>query len=304
MIYIFQKGIKKAAFAAETENCMKRAICLLLCPVCVLLFSACGKKPVISTEAPTTSVINLMPDGSIIVGELPGGQYAAPNANVQQPSAPVATPTEAPTTEAQIDWIIDVYNTVYNNTKADASFLGSDSIVISDISVDGIKNSGVDSIVHSVMEAVYKPQNLPLPPYSTENPFPVCIFHVEDAQTAEWKDLGNGQAEIVIYPKQSINSTLGTGQGKMFNVINDISVIFDYMPNFAYGWSEGDIASNVKTIYDGGYCRVVYDRVSMKMISAEYVMKLSVEISNFEILFAGHNVSVAMTYTQTFPAVG
>ncbi|MBR3954208.1 MAG: hypothetical protein IKJ63_01895 [Clostridia bacterium] len=281
---------------------MKRAICLLLCLVCVLLFSACGKKPVISTEAPTTSVLNLMPDGSIIVGELPGGQYADPNANVQQPSAPVATPTEEPTTEAQIDWIIDVYNTVYNNTKADVSFLGSDSIVISDISVDGIKNSGVDSIVHSVMEAVYKPQNLPLPPYSTENPFPVCIFHVEDAQTAEWKDLGNGQAEIVIYPKQSINSTLGTGQGKMFNVINDISVIFDYMPNFAYGWSEGDIASNVKTIYDGGYCRVVYDRVSMKMISAEYVMKLSVEISNFEILFAGHNVSVAMTYTQTFPA--
>ena len=281
---------------------MKRAICLLLCLVCVLLFSACGKKPVISTEAPTTRVLNLMPDGSIIVGELPGGQYADPNANVQQPSAPVATPTEAPTTEAQIDWIIDVYNTVYNNTKVDASFLGSDSIVISDISVDGVKNSGVDSIVHSVMEAVYKPQNLPLPPYSTENPFPVCIFHVEDAQTAEWKDLGNGQAEIVIYPKQSINSTLGTGQGKMFNVINDISVIFDYMPNFAYGWSEGDIASNVKTIYDGGYCRVVYDRVSMKMISAEYVMKLSVEISNFEILFAGHNVSVAMTYTQTFPA--
>ncbi len=291
---------------------MKKSICFLLVVVCVFGFSACGKKPVISTEAPTTSVINLMPDGSIIVGELTSGQYAQyvdPNVNAQNPqtqqtTAPVEQQTVAPTTEAQISWIIDVYNTVYNNTKADASFLGSDNIVISDITVDGVKNSGVDSIVHSVMDAIYKPQNLPLPPYSAENPFPVCIFHEEDAQSAEWKDLGNGQAELIIYPKQSINSTLGTGQGKMFNVINDISVIFDYMPNFAYGWSEGDTASNVKTVYDGGYCRVVYDRVSMKMISAEYVMKLTVEISNFEILFAAHNVSVVMTYTQTFPAVG
>ncbi len=285
---------------------MKKAICLLLVAVCVLSLSACGKKPVISTEAPTTSVINLMPDGSIIVGELTGdpyAQYTSPDANAQT-TAPVVQQTVPATTEAQIGWIIDVYNTVYNNTKADANFLGSDSIVISDIMVDGVKNSGVDSIVHSVMEAIYKPQNLPLPPYSTENPFPVCIFHEEDAQSAEWKDLGNGQAELIIYPKQSINSTLGTGQGKMFNVINDISVIFDYMPNFSYGWSEGDTKDNVKTIYDGGYCKIIYDRVSMKMISAEYVMKLTVEISNFEILFASHNVSVAMTYTQTFPAVG
>ncbi len=283
---------------------MKKAICIFLCLALVLLLAACGNKPVISTEAPTTSVINLMPDGSIIVGELTQGQPADPDAQVQQTTAPVVQPAEVATTQAQIGWIIDVYNTVYNNTKADASFLGSDSIVISDIMVDGVKNSGVDGIVRSVMEKIYTPQTLPLPPYSTENPFPVCIFNEEDAQSAEWKDLGNGQAELVIYPKQSVNSTLGTGQGKMFNVINDISVIFDYMPNFAYGWAEGDTASNVKTIYDGGYCRVVYDRVSMKMISAEYVMKLKVEINNFEILFAGHNVSVEMTYTQTFPAVG
>ena len=113
-----------------------------------------------------------------------------------------------------------------------------------------------------------------------------------------------GRIVLIPFPKQSVNSTLGTGQGKMFNVINDISVIFDYLPNFAYGWSEGDTASNVRTVYDGGYCRVIYDRVSMKMVSAEYVMKLTVEISNFEILFASHSVSVAMTYTQTFPAVG
>ena len=147
--------------AAETEKCMKKAICLLLVAVCVLSLSACGKKPVISTEAPTTSVINLMPDGSIIVGELTGdpyAQYTSPDVNAQT-TAPVVQQTVPATTEAQIGWIIDVYNTVYNNTKADANFLGSDSIVISDIMVDGVKNSGVDSIVHSVMDAVYKPQH-------------------------------------------------------------------------------------------------------------------------------------------------
>ena len=282
---------------------MKRTMSVLLALVLLFACTACGNKPVISTEAPTTSVINLMPDGSIIVGEIPSN-YQTPTADNSATQLPNAAATEPPTTAAQIDWIIDVYNTVYNNSKSDPTFLGSDSIVISDIMVDGVKNSGVDSIVHSVMEAVYSPQKLPLPPYSIENPFPTCIFTLADAQSAEWKDLGNGQAEIIIYPKQSVNSTLGTGQGKMFNVINDIGIIFDYMPNFAYGWSEGDVKDNVKTVYDGGYCRVVYDRVSMKMISAEYVMKLTVEISNFEILFSGHNVSVAMTYTQTFPAVG
>lgn len=289
---------------------MKRIISLLSAFVLLFACTACGKKPVVSKDAPTTSVINLMPDGSIIVGEIPSN-YQTPTADNGATQLPDAMPTGQnvpttvpPTTAAQIDWIIDVYNTVYNNTKADPTFLGSDSIVISDITVDGVKNSGVDSIVHSVMDAVYKPQKLPLPPYSIENPFPTCIFTVADAQSAEWKDLGNGQAELIIYPARSINSTLGTGQGKMFNVINDIGMIFDYMPNFTYGWSEGDVKDNVKTVYDGGFCRVVYDRVSMKMISAEYVMKLTVEISNFEILFASHNVSVAMTYTQTFPAIG
>lgn len=275
---------------------MKRIISVLLVVFFIFALSACTKnQPVISSDAPTTGVINLMPDGSVIIGDVNTQTYA-PDTQAYIP------PTEPPTTEAQPEWIIEVYNTVYNNTKADPNFLGADNIVISDITVDGIKNSGVDGIVHSVMDAIYTPQVLPLPPYSETNPFPTCIFTLEDAQSATWNDLGNGQAEIVIYPKQSVNSTLGDGQGKMFNVINDIGMIFDYMPNFTYGWSEGDADSNVNTIYDGGYCRVVYDRVSLKMVSAEYVMKLKVEITNFEILFAGHNVSVEMTYTQTFPA--
>ena len=279
---------------------MKRIIGLATVLILLLCFCACGNDDNVETiPAPTTSVLNLMPDGSIIVGELPSQQVNA--------AATPAQPTvaqEATTAEVQIDWMADIYNTVYNNTKADGTFLGSDSIVISDITVDGVKNSAVDEIVHSVMDSIYKPQTLPLPPYSEENPFPTNTLAVADIDHAEWKDLGNGQAELIVYPKQSVNSTLGEGQGKMFNVINDIGAIFDYLPGFTYGWSEGDTDSNVNTTYDGGYAKIVYDRVSMRMISAEYVMKLRIDITNFEILFASHNVSVSMTYTQTFPAVG
>ena len=291
---------------------MKRALSVLTAVLMLTALTACGKKQQAEpTEAPTTGVVNLMPDGSIIVGELPADYFSTTAVQTADPvqtqnvpqTVPQVQTTEQITTTPQPDWIIDVYNDVYNNTKADGTFLGSDAIEISGITVDGSQNASVDSIVHSIMGSVYKPQTLPLPPYSEENPFPVCIFHAEDAQSAEWKDLGNGQAEIVITPKSSINSTLGTGQGKMFNVINDITFIFDYMPDFAFSWSEGDIRSNIKTTYDGGYCRVVYDRVSMKMISAEYVMKLCIEINNLEVLFSSHDISVNMTYTQTFPAV-
>ena len=291
---------------------MRKTVCLLMVFLMLLAtLASCGDAQTTGpTEAPTTSVVNLMPDGSVIIGELPSDYFSGNTDQGEKQTQvqyipqnePYVQSTQADTTDSQLAWIIDVYTDVYNTTKASGTFMGTDAIEISGITVDGSQNASVDSIVHSVMGAVYKPQTLPLPPYSEENDFPVCIFHEEDAQSAEWKDLGNGQAEIIITPKASVNSTLGTGQGKMFNVINDIRFIFDYMPDFAFGWSEGDINSNISTTYDGGFCRVVYDRVSMKMISAEYVMKLCIDIKNMEVLFSSHNISVNMTYTQSFPA--
>lgn len=283
---------------------MKRFISIFtVLTVVVLCFVACGKQTnvPIRTEAPTTSVINLLPDGSIVTGDL--GSYYAAQTTQPQATVPVQT-TEMLPTAPQIDWIVDIYNTVYNNTKADAAFLGSDTLTLEQISFDGIRNDSVDSLVHTILGSVYKPQNLPLPPYAQENKFPTSIFTAADAQEATWTDLGNGQAEIRIVPKMSVNSKLGEGQGKMFNVINDIGFIFDYLPAFAYDWAEGDRDSNVITTYDGGYCTVRYDRTNMKMISAEYVMKVRVEIKNIEVMFSAHNVSVDMVYTQTFPAVG
>ncbi len=298
---------------------MKKALCFLAAVLLLSALTACGEsQATVPTEVPTTKVLNYMPDGSVIEGELPADYFAntvtqgtvfEPTSGVGQSVETSDTPTavqnptaEAPVAVTQTEQIIAIYNDVYNKTKAGGTFTGSDAIVISDITIDGEKNSAVDKVVHSVMDAVYKPQTLPLPPYSEENPFDVCIFTAEDAQSAEWKDLGNGQAEITVTPKPSVNSTLGNGQGKMFNVVNDIGFIFDYMPDFAFGWSEGDIDSNVIATYDGGYCRVVYDCESMQIVSAEYVMKLCIEINNMEVLFSSHDISVNMTYTQTFPA--
>ncbi|MBQ6864095.1 MAG: hypothetical protein IJO14_07640 [Clostridia bacterium] len=277
---------------------MNKKIAILLFLIAAMLVpTGCLSKDPVTQPIVTqpTQVINLLPDGSIITGDMPIIYQTDPSA---VPSDTVPEPTTAITT----DWIIDIYNNVYNTTKADPSFVGTDEILISDITVDGIKNSGVDSIVYSVLDTIYEQQTLPLPPYSDTNPFPTCIFTAEDAAHAEWTDLGNGTAAIRIVPKASINSHLGEGQGKMFNVINDIRPIFEQLPAFTYDWSEGDTDSNVTVTYDGGYCEVNYDRTTMKMNSAKYVMQLDIAIKNIEILFATHNVSVKMTYTQTFPA--
>ncbi len=279
----------------------KRAPILILLIITLVFASGCLSKEVVPsqpTQMPTTQTINLMPDGSIITGDMPIIYHSDPTA-VEQSSLYAST---EPTTAVTTDWIIDIYNNVYNTTKADPSFVGSDAITISNITVDGIKNSGVDSLVYSVLDMVYTQQTLPLPPYSDTNPFPMCIFTAEDAAQAEWTDLGNGKAAIRIVPKPSVNSVLGEGQGKMFNVINDIRPIFDAMPSFAYDWAEGDINSNVITTYDGGYCEISYDRTTMKMTAAKYVMELKIDIKNIKVMFATHNVSVNMTYTQTFPA--
>lgn len=278
---------KKVFFAAAL------LVALLLCAGCLSTGGTSGQ----TTPTLVTPTVNLLPDGSVVTGNMPVIYHENTAPNQQLPTAAPVEQTTVPSTA----WIVDIYNTVYNTTKADPTFVGNDEILISDITVDGIKNSAVDSIVYSVLDMIYNPRTLPLPPYSETNPFPTSIFTAADAAQAEWTDLGNGTASIRIVPHPSVNSGLGEGQGKMFNVINDIRPIFDALSAFSFRWSEGNVDSNVTVTYDGGYCEVTYDRTTMKMISAKYVMDLEIAVKNINILFGNHNAEVDITYTQTFP---
>ena len=283
---------------------MKRVFCALLASLCLLAAAGCEK----NKEALRPSAYYSFADTPTLATTAPT-LAPAPVTEEQTLPAAVATDAAGNTVESDVPTgelvsILTVYDSVYNKTKADPAFVGTDTIAISNVTLDNLANGTIDSLVQGVLGKVYSQQTLPLPPYSDENAYPTCLLTAADAKSATHTDNTDGTATIHIVPKDSVNSALGEGQGKMFNVITNMQEIFNYLPGTYYTWTEGDVNSNVTTTYSGGSCTVTYDKSTMKMLTAVYEMRLHIDVKNLKVLFMPHSAGLDITYTQTFPAAG
>lgn len=245
---------------------------------------------VASTAAPTAAPADTT--------AAPADTTAAPADTTAAPADTTAAPAAdaAPTTPAEI---VAEYVKVYNTTKAAGTFKGHDAIQCDSVTIDGKENSMVKGVADGFMSA--SGTDMPLPPYSDDNPCNECLTTADDIATAEYKDNGDGTATIKLVPKSVTKSVkFQDAQGKMFNVMEDVAPTLASVSVLT--WSEGDANSNVVLTSDGGYCEVTYNKETKMMTAATYVLVTKADVQHANVLVLKDKSATAQfTYTMSYP---
>lgn len=225
---------------------------------------------------------------------------AAPTADTT--AAPAADTTAAPAADAApstTEEIVAEYAKVYNTTKAAGTFKGHDTMVCEYVKVDGSEVSAIKSLADSLLTA--NGTDMPLPPYSDDNPSMECLITAADVQEATYKDNGDGTATIKIVPKEAVNSKkFQDSQGKMFNVMEDVASALASVKQIT--WSEGDANSNTTLTTKDGYAEVTYDKETKMMTKADYVLVTYADVVHANVFFFKDKAaSLKCVYTMSYP---
>ncbi|MGN1194130.1 MAG: hypothetical protein ACI4SB_01455, partial [Acutalibacteraceae bacterium] len=162
-----------------------------------------------TTEAPTVAVDASTPDTSdTSTSDTSTSDASTPDASGSE--AADASANAVPTTKEEI---VAEYAKVYNATKATGTFLGKDTMECESIIVDGKDNGTLKNLAGKFLSA--NGTDMPLPPYSDDNPANECLITAADVQDATYVDNGDGTATIKITPVETTNDKKFQGaQGK------------------------------------------------------------------------------------------
>lgn len=250
-----------------------------------------------ATQAPTAAPTTQAPTAA------PANDTPTDAPANDSPTAAPANDTPADTNAAPStkEEIVAEYAKVYNATKATGTFLGSENMTCDSVSIDGSENSMVKGLAGQFMKA--EGTNMPLPPYSDDNPANECLITADDVQEATYTDNGDGTATIKIVPVATTNDKKFQGaQGKMFNVMEDVA---SALANISIlSWSEGDANSNVTLNTKDGYAEVTYNKDTKLMTKAEYVLITYADVVHCNIKmtpFKDKSLSAKFVYTMSYP---
>lgn len=240
-----------------------------------------------------------VPDSAVSVtqpGPAPSGSEAVTNTPAE--TAPSETPQVGLTASSGKEEIVSEYIRIYNNTRSNPSFTGSDNMDFSNLIVNGNENKTVENLFGKLASNYSGATGIPLPPYEDEKDgvystqyAETCLITADDIEQASYADNGNGTATIRLVPKTCVNSSrYGDSQGKMFNVIN-------FSNN-----SDGSFAEELRITNGGGWCEVTYDKASLQMVNAQYVLKAEVYLKNPNLpLLKNKEIQFNMEYTANYP---
>ncbi len=195
--------------------------------------------------------------------------------------------------------IVAEYVTVYNTTKKAGTFKGHDTMELVEVMIDGKDNAMIKSAGKSFVKA--EGTDMPLPPYSDDNPSIECLTTAADIATATYTDNGDGTATIKLVPIATTNSKkFSDAQGNMFNVMEDVKPTVEGISILK--WSEGTTDDNVVLKCDGSYCEVTYDKATKMMTKADYTLITIAEVQHANILiFKDKSATAKFEYKMLYP---
>ena len=262
--------------------------------------SASSATPVASpsqTPAPTPA-----PSASESTTAAPASSAAPANSGEAKPSGDTKQEASAgkelsPTSPKED--IVAEYVKVYNTTKKAGTFKGHDEMTLVEVLIDGKDNSMIKNAAKGMVKA--EGTDMPLPPYSDDNPCNECLTTAADIATATYTDNGDGTATIKLVPIATTNSKkFSDAQGNMFNVMEDVKPTVESIPILK--WSEGTTDDNVVLKCDGGYAEVTYDKATKMMTKADYTLITIAEVQHANILiFKDKSATAKFDYKMLYP---
>lgn len=214
------------------------------------------------------------------------------------------------------DDVVNYYTECYNNTKAQTAnyidkdgnvqeyyaLVGEEKLSVDEIYVDGKKNEMLNKTVPAIAQSAFAKGVYGLPPSNNRDPamdndnmeagnpgkydYTKSYFTPEHCLACNVTDNNDGTIKIVIQPKAASMSYRGAdSQGAFFEVLKDLESAVDgiFTSYDMVSWASGTTKENCTVNYSGGTGEVVIDTKTNTIISADYHMKVFVEIKHANI---------------------
>lgn len=308
------------------KTSIKKLTAAVLALVIVLSFAGCAKINYVTKG--TIQAIKEVQDGSYQTGGALGAAQSAgtsEDGGASGDSDPAVIEALQPNTYGGVDFqtiedVVNYYVAAYDKTKTQTAqyntpsgaetwyaLVGEESLEVHDILVQGSSNSLIDGLVPGIVSGLFKPSAQSLPPCSSRKPaddteFATSKLTADDVLAANVKDNGDGTITIQIQPKAASMSAKGQDpQGRFFNALGDIGATVESIS--VLSWASGTTEENCLVNYKGGYGTITIDTASGTVTSAEYLMKVSVEVQHASIMvIKDKSASLQVDYMLKFPA--
>lgn len=309
------------------KKTVKRIMCLVLVVLLVASLAGCAK-------------MNYITNGTIkAINEVKSGEWNAPSAEEQAAKNEDAVVIDelTPGTYGGIDFqttedVVNYFVEAYDYTKSlTADYIESDgskatyykllceeSLVVSDVLIDGSENSTINSLVDSIVPNMFSAGTWGLSPCCDKNPnddnnsreqyknqdldFRKSLLTADDVLACNVTDNNDGTITIQIQPKAGEMSYKGEDpQGRFFMVLGDIGATVAGISVLSF--SQGEAKDNVKVHYKGGQGKFIIDTKTKEITTADYEMIALVDVTHANVtIIKDKSASVKITYTTHFPA--
>lgn len=279
------------------------AVVLVICIVATVY--VVNKYPVI-TEA--TDGNNEAAAGDIVIDEFVAGTYGGKDFQ-------------------SVEDVVNYYKECYDYTKTLTAeyteggekvtyykLLGDEVLDVSNLLVEGKSNSMINELVPTIVGGLFTGSVIGLAPCGNRNPdldkrgdneeFDCRTSQIttDDVAMANVVDNNDGTITITIQPKAVVLSMPGEdAQGRFFNSLGDISSVVNSIDVLSF--SEGTIDENFVVDYKGGTGTVTIDTATGEITSAEYVMKVHINVQHANVLvLKDKSAELDITYANHYPA--
>lgn len=214
------------------------------------------------------------------------------------------------------DDAVNYYTECYNNTKAKTAVytdkdgnsftyydcLSEEKLTVDEILVDGSRNEMLNNTVPNIVKGAFPKGIYGLPPsnnrdplldntnMNAENPgdydFRTSHFKPEYCLACNVADNQDGTITMTIQPKDGSMSARGAdSQGSFFEVLKNLGETVAGLFNDydALSWASGTTEENCTVAYQGGTGKVTIDTKTNLIVSADYEMKVFVEVNHANI---------------------
>lgn len=224
--------------------------------------------------------------------------------------------------EDVVNYYIEAYNytksltapyTAEGNAHTLYKLLGSETLEVKNLLVEGKANSMLDGLVPGIVGGLFKGGVKALPPCGNIDPtldtvgesgidVTTSLLTADDILMANVKDNGDGTIDITIQPKAVILSMPGQdSQGKFFNTLGDISSTVESISVLSF--SSGTINENFVVDYKGGSGVITIDTASKEIVKADYTMLVHIDVQHANVaVLKDKKASLDIVYKNTFPA--
>ncbi len=190
--------------------------------------------------------------------------------------------------------------------------LGEESVDCGKVYVDGYANAVVNKLVPGITGALFSPSTTGLSPSvnydpkydydKNKKPLDKSRLKVSDLNYVTINEK-NGYIIIKLKANAKKGSSLPgmDSQGKLFTTFGSLKKTIDSMSIITF--SKGTSKDNLSVNYKDGYAIIKINPKTMKIVSADYVLKIDVKLTHMNIaVIKDKTATTKVTFKTHFPA--